>query len=193
MKTLHPTLLALQKDPAAAPIARASLADNGRLHLAQQFSGTWAGGYTRTANCGGFLLRARTVPSGTRVDVQNITDPTVASQWAAWTTLSSNNDNVFALGVFWTGTYVVVTYQDAASLDIVFRRSTDGVTWEAEATAYSLADGAYLSAASGGSAQSGLMVSYGAQLYWGAYDPAANTWAALDSAGLTMTSENVEG
>ena len=197
MKTIDATLSATQKNPNAPPIARASLADNGRLHLARQFTGTWGGGYTRTANCGSFFVRCRTVPIGTMVQYQKITDPTVESQWdaGAWLDLDSNNSGVHALAVFWIGSYVVAAYQDATSKDIVYRRSTDGVTWSSEAAAYTglAPHNAYLSGASGGSAQSGVMVSYNGQLYWGAYNPAADTWAALNSAGLTMTSATVEG
>ncbi len=135
-------------------------------------------------------MRARTVPVGAKVDVQKITDPTVESQWETWTTIDSNNAGTLSVSLFWTGAYVVLCYQDATSLNLVYRRSTDGVTWGAETTAYALTPHiAYFSGVSGGSAQSGLFVTYNYQLYWAAYNPGADTWTALGSAALTLTSE----
>lgn len=194
MKTINATLLTAQKNPNSQAIARASLADNGALHLADHFTSPWSGGLTHAVNCGTFITRIRSVPVGTKVQYQKITDPTVESQWETWTDLDTNNASLFSLGLFWTGTYVVACYQDATSLEVKWRRSTDAASWDAEQTAYSLTPYiAYFSGVSGGSAQSGLMLSYNTQLYWAAYNPATNTWTALNSAGLTMTSSVVEG
>jgi hypothetical protein len=196
MKTINSTLLAAQKQPAAArPIARASLADNGRLHPAIQFTDSYAGGYCRTANCGTFFVRVRTVPVGTKLQYQKITDPTVEAQWEAWSDLDTNLAGSLNFGLFWTGTYVVATYQDATDLRIKYRRTTDGTSWSVEADAYTgiSPNAARIFGADGGASQSGIFVSHGNQLYWGAYNPAADTWTALSSAGLSVLAGPTHG
>lgn len=200
MKTIAAALLAHQKSPNAHALARASLADNGALHLAQQFTDTWSGGYTRTANCtpavgASFFIRVRTVLVGAKLQYQKITDPTVESQWKTWADLDTNVANVLAFGLFWTGTYAVAVYQDASDLHLKYRRTTDGVTWSAEANAYTTVapNPARLWPADGGASHSGLFVSHGSQVYWGGYNPAADTWTALSSAGLSLTSSVAEG
>lgn len=194
MKTINATLTAAQKQTAAArALARVSLADNGRLHPVLQFSDAYAGGYTRTVNCGAFFVRLRSALA--KVQSQIITDPTVEAQWETWADLDTNLANIRAIGLFWTGAYAVACYQDATDLEIKYRRTSDGTTWSAEATAYTGISpfAARFWGADGGAGQSGIFVTYNNQLYWGAYDPGANTWAALSSAAVSMTSDTTHG
>ena len=90
--------------------------------------------------------------------------------------------------MFWTGAYCVVCWQDLASGDVKFKRSTDGSAWSATATAYATTGNTkVLSGCSGGSGGAAWRWRMPAKLYWGQYNPAANTWAAVSSAGAAIT------
>jgi hypothetical protein len=190
MKTIAANLTAAQRVPRGKGIANAVLADGPVLHATQVVATTPAGSNTMACNCGAFYVRIRMTASGLdKLDVQKITDPTVGSQWTTWTNLVANNvAHVRGIAIFWTGTYVVVCWQDLASGDVKYKRSTDGVTWSGTATAYAATGNTKaLSGCSASSTTSGIALTYASQLYWGQYNDAANTWTAVSSAGTTIT------
>ena len=194
MKTINATLLSSQKLPVGRGFATASLADNGRLHPTQVVSSSYSGGRVIGCECGTFYVRIRYVPSSNKLDYQKITDPTQASQWTTWTNLVASDVNgPLGIGIFWTGTYVVITYQLISTGDVKYRRATDGAAWSAAATARTpLAAGCNLAGISGTSPACGLMESYQAQIYWQSYNDSANTWGAAESAGATFTTTTPE-
>lgn len=189
MKSINATLLAAQKTGAGQAIARASLADNGKMHFAAGTSMPPGGDVCDAVNTGSEFIRIRYVAATAALHVQRITNPATAAQWTTWTNLDIAN--VYsAIAIFWTGTYAVIVWQNSATKVIHYKRSSDGgVTWSATATAYAaLATFCSMAGVSGGAARSGIMLTYSQQLYWGAYDPAADTWTAVNSAAITMTS-----
>ena len=193
MKTINPTLTAMQKQPNAQAIARASLADSGRLHPATVFTDATSGGLQRAANCGTFLVRIRTVSATGKLQYQKITDPTVESQWEAWTDLATGLSSALSAALFWTGTYAVAVWQESATGNVRYARTSDGASWSAAATAYAALGTTRLYPADGGSAQSGVFVFHTTQLYWGAYNPGADTWAALNSSATAAMTGAPEG
>ncbi|MEP7359781.1 MAG: hypothetical protein ABI847_21195, partial [Anaerolineales bacterium] len=169
----------------------AVLADGPLLHATAVAAATPSGANTMACNCGAFYVRIRMTASGLdKLDVQKISDPSASSQWTTWTNLvASNVAHARGIAIFWTGTYCVVCWQDLASGDVKFKRSTDGAAWSATATAYATTGNTkVLSGCSAGGSTSGLALAYASQVYWGQYNDAANTWAAVSSAGATLTS-----
>jgi len=187
-KSVPDTLLAAQKTGAGQALARATLADNGHLHLSAQHTPT-DGGHVCGVNTGSSIVRIRRAAS-LNVQYQIVTDPTAAAEWNTWTDITGATPAVPDKGtLFYTGTYLVAVWQDNTDADVKYSRSSDGgLTWSAPAVAYALAAAAFFGGVSGGATRSGLFLSYGGQLYWGAYDPAADTWTAVDSAALATTS-----
>lgn len=188
MKTIAAALLAAQAQPAGRPIARAALADNGRLHPAALFTHSYTGVGVRAVNCGAFFFRTRQTTGLNTLDTQKITDPTISGQWTAWTNLTGGVTQPGMAGAFWTGAYVVVVYQSNTDGQVYFRRSTDGQTFGAAAVAYADPAPSYpatLAGVSGGAAHSGVVLAYNGTIYFGPYDAAANTWGALEPTGLT--------
>jgi hypothetical protein len=189
MKTIPAALLAAQQVPEGRPIARASLRDNGRLHPRRLFTDAYTGGAVFGANCGGFFARLRYTASGLNtLERQVVADPAVEAEWESWAAFESNVAGVRGAAVFWTGTYVVALWQDATDRHLYYRRSTDGAAWSAKTAAYtSLAPhAASLWGVGGGAAQSGALLHFNGGLYWCAYNPAADSWAALESSGLSF-------
>ncbi|MCC6190787.1 MAG: hypothetical protein IT318_17315 [Anaerolineales bacterium] len=195
MKNIDATLLASQKIPAGRPIARASLADNGRLHPAAGLKpGVYTGGVTHACACGDFYLRLRWTGGGANtLDVQKITDPTVETQWETWTAgFASDVRDGYAVGVFWTGTYVVAVWQDASDNDTYYRRSADGSSWSSAAVAHNFIGPTYeatLGGVSGGLINSGIVLAYNNKLYWGHYSPAGDSWSTLEDAGISIDTD----
>ncbi|MCC7361229.1 MAG: hypothetical protein IT317_17215 [Anaerolineales bacterium] len=191
MKTLAAALAAAQRTGAGRPFARASLADNGRLHPALLFTHTYSGAGVRAVNCGSFFFRTRQTSGPNTVDIQKVTDPTVSSQWTTWTNLLAGGvPQAVMHAVLWTGTYVVLVYQSSADGKIYSRRSTDGVTFSAAAVSYADPAPAHLASlggVSGGASNSGLAVYYNGHIYFGAYNAAADTWSALEDTGLATS------
>jgi hypothetical protein len=188
MKTIHATLAAMQKAPSAAAIARASLADSGRLHPERLFSGAYTGGSTIGVSCGTFYVRFRYRAGGFNdLQVQKISDPSAESQWQAWSSFVSG---VLSgeTAVFWTGTYAVVVWQDSATAQLRYSRSADGVSWSSPAVAYTPGAVAAMAGVSGGSARSGIVLGYNGQVYWGAYNPDADAWSTASAAGISASS-----
>jgi len=195
MKSINATLTANQKLPNGRPFATASLADNNRLHPTATAAGTTAGDKTIGVECGSFYVRIRFKAGGANtLEVQKITDPTVASQWTTWSALVASN--VYAgntVGLFWTGTYAVVVWQDQPTGDIKYKRSSDGITWSATGQARAaLIAQANSAGVSGTSPNCGIMTAYSAQLYWQKYTDATDTWTAAESAGATFTTATPE-
>ncbi len=187
MKTLPAPLLAAQQVPSGRPIARAALADNGRLHPSLLFTDSYTGGAVFAARCDDFYLRLRYTASGLdTLERQRITDPTVEADWETWTGFETNLASARGAAVFWTGTYAVALWQDATDRHLYYRRSTDGITWSAAALAHNTIApyAASLGGVSGGAAQSGAVLHFNGGVYWCAYNPAADTWAAPESTGL---------
>jgi len=186
MKTISAALSTAQKTGAGAAIARASLADNNHLHLTQLLTPTDIG-HVAAVNTGTSIVRIARNNATSKIQYQVITDPAVLAQWNAWTDLASATMPDVG-DLFYTGTYLVAVWQDSGDLDLKYRRSADGgATWSAPAVAYALAVGATFCGVSGGAAHSGIMLHYSGQLYWGAYNPGADTWSAADSAAVTAT------
>jgi hypothetical protein len=186
MKTIDAALSAAQKTGAGAAIARAALADNNHLHLTTQLAPTDIG-HVAAVNTGTSIVRIVRNNSNAKIQRQIISDPTVLAQWNAWTDLASN-----ALAdkgaLFDTGGYLVAVWQDQLDADIKYARSADGgSTWSAPAVAYALTISAAFCGVSGGATHSGIFLGSVGQLYWGAYTPGTDTWAALDSAAITAT------
>ena len=192
MKTLAAALATAQRTGAGRPLARATLADNGRLHPETLFTHSYTGAGVRAVNCGSFFFRTRQTSGANTVDIQKITDPTVSGQWTTWTNLpASGVPQAVMHAVLWTGSYVVLVYQSSADGKVYFRRSTDGLTFSAAAVAYADPAPAYLASlggVSGGAAHSGVVLAYNGGVYFGAYDPAANTWSAFGSSAATGSS-----
>ena len=187
VKTINATLLANQKLPNGRGFALASLADNGRLHPTKTVSGVYTGGRVIGVECGSFYVRIR-FTSGA-LDYQKVVDPTVAAQWTNWTNLvAANVAGSLTIGIFWTGTYVVVVYQELSTGDLKFRRSADCAVWSAAATMRTpLVANCNLAGVSGASPQCGLMEAYQTQIYWQAYNDSTNTWSAAESAGAVFS------
>jgi len=189
MKTINASLLAAQQLPAGRPIARATLADNGRLHPSLLFTGSYTGGAVFAARCDDFYLRLRFTASGLdTLERQRITDPGVEAEWETWTAFETNIASARGAAVFWTGTYVVALWQDATDRHLYYRRSTDGVTWSSAALAHNTIApyAASLGGVSGGAAQSGAVLHYNGGVYWCAYNSATDAWAAPESSGLAL-------
>src|SRR3990170_4907687 len=85
MKTLNATLNAAQLSLAGRGIARASLADNGKLHLAEVYADAAAGGRTLTISCDTWYQRLRYQSSDTSIYRARVPNPTTESQWETWT------------------------------------------------------------------------------------------------------------
>jgi len=195
VKTINATLLASQKIPAGRGYALATLADNGRLHSTQTVTSTYAGGKIVCVACASFYVRIRykTAGSGT-LEYQKITDPTVSAQWTTWSALVATN--VFSgksMGLFWTGTYAVVVWQDTPTGDVKYKRSSDGAAWSATGVVTAaLVSEASAAGVSLASTTSGIMRGYAAQLYWCKYNDSTDTWTAAESAGATFTTSAPE-
>ncbi len=190
MKTIAAAVLAAQKTGAGRPVARAALADNGRLHPAALFTHSSTGVGVRGVNCGAFFVRTRQTSGANTLDTQKITDPTVSSQWTTWTNLASGVPLAVMHAIFWTGTYVVVVYQSNTDAKVYYRRSTDGLSFSAAAVAYADPAPSYtvsLGGVSGGAATGGVVLEYNGTVYFGAYNAAANTWGALEATGITTS------
>jgi len=187
LKTINATLTANQKLPYGFPIATATLADAGRLHLTRYFTHTKSGKFSAGVKAASSFNRVRAGSDG--VYVQRITDPTVSSQWTTWTLITSDAavSNV-APAIFYTGTYVVIVWQTNATSEILYKRSADdGVSYGATTnTGYGTPPAAELSGVSFDNVVSGMMLTYGSQLYWASYNGSTNVWSALASAGITM-------
>src|SRR5260221_8256673 len=184
MKTINATLLANQKVPNGRGYASATLADNGRLHPTSVVTDTYTGGKTIGVECGTWYTRIRYKAGGSgTLESQKITDPTVSAQWTTWTALVATN--VFSagsVGLFWTGAYAVVVWQDTPTGDIKYKRSSDGTAWSATAIARpALVSEAKSAGVSGTSPNCGIMTAYAAQLYWQKYTDATDIWTAAES------------
>lgn len=189
MKSIAAALTTAQRLADGKPSATAALADNAALHTVALSSAVPSGANTMAATCGAFYMRIRQTAGGSdKLDIQKITDPTVAAQWTTWTNLVPNNViNPRGIAIFWTGVWCVICWQDSGG-DIKFKRSGDGVSWSATAVAY-LNTGVtkILSGCSNGATGSGIALTYGSQLYWGQYNHTTDTWTAVSSAGLTIS------
>lgn len=192
MKTLDSNLLAAQKSANGRGIAQVGIYDNDRLQPSLFTTDTPSGNNTVgiiTSNANAIVRLRNTV--GNILDVQRITAPNTASQWSSWSNLVASNVYT-AIAIFNTGIggYLVAVWQDSSTKQIKYKRSSDeGQTWSATATAYAaLPTFCDMAGVSGGSSHSGIFLTYNSQLYWAAYTPGTDTWSAVNSAGITMTS-----
>jgi hypothetical protein len=190
VKTINATLLANQKLPNGRPYATAALADNNRLHPTATQADTYTGGKTIGVECGTFYVRIRYKGSGLNtLEYQRIGNPATGSQWTAWSALVASG--VFAagtVGLFWTGTYAVVVWQDQPTGDIKYKRSADGAAWSGAGVARAaLVSQANSAGVSGASPNCGIMTGYASQVYWSKYTDASDTWTAAESAGANFS------
>ena len=176
-RSINANLLAEQKKLAYTPSLSLSLSDNALPHPAVQDASLAGNSGNPTASCktSSAIVRAQIQPAA-GVYTQKITDPTVASQWeSGWTLVDAD---AYDPAIFWTGTYVVLVYQDAAN-NVKYRRSSDqGTTWGAATTiwtpAYSL-NGRQIGV-SGGATRSGLFYANGANICYRNYASATDAW-----------------
>jgi hypothetical protein len=189
MKTINATLLAAQKVPTGQAFATAALADNSRLHPVSVATAANSGGNVIGCWCGTFYMRLRIVASV--LTVQKITDPTIAAQWNTWVAFEPfEAGTTYGIAIFWTGTYVVICYEDyTATGDIKYRRSSDGVVFSAIAVARAgtPALAINISGISAPSPRCGLLLSYGQRAHFRRYDHTADTWSVEDDNGFNLT------
>lgn len=132
---------------------------------------------TASVFTGTAIVRAHRV-SGVGVSVQRITTPGTLAQWeAAWSVVDAAG-NYPAL--FYTGSKVVLVYQDNTTKAVKWRTSADdGVTWSAAGTIWTPAF--YLNGTqfgiSGGSTRSAFCYATGSALHFIPYVGASDTWA----------------
>ncbi|MGQ9501841.1 MAG: hypothetical protein ACUVSF_03775 [Anaerolineae bacterium] len=127
-RSIHTDLLNTQKKTAYIPSFQVTFQDNNLPHpsLVKTPLSNYSSNPTASVKTNTAIIRAHRV-AGIGLQVQRITDPTVTSQWENWTTLDANG-NYPAL--FYTGTRVVLVYQNISTSDIVFRYSdNDGQSW----------------------------------------------------------------
>jgi hypothetical protein len=135
-RTIHNDLLTEQKKLAYTPSLALTLRDNGLPHptLVTTPAASSVSGVTASTVAGTVIVRARRNSGG--IEIQRITDPTSASQWNSWTTLSSTTYRLYP-ALFYTGTYVVLVYQGQNPFpkNVYWRRSSDGgQSWSSEQT-----------------------------------------------------------
>ena len=195
MKSIAAALLTAQKTVGGTVIARASLADNGRPHFAELFTNaTTTNLATKAVNTGTEIVRVRVNISAMTAEYQRITDPTVEAQWTAWTAFGALS-NILNFALFNAGTHIVFVWQESGTSTLKRVRSADGgATWDASASAITgFSALAQLAGADGGATQSGIVVlgrhlatDPDRDLYWCAYNPATDAWAAISGAGLAL-------
>jgi len=131
---IHTDLLTTQKKTAYQPSIQITFADNNLPHpLIWDTSLTnYSANPTSSCRTTNYIIRAHRV-SGVGVQTQRISNPTQLSQWeATWTTVDSNG--IYPT-LFWTGSRVVLVYQDASTKAVKFRTSSDeGASWSAATT-----------------------------------------------------------
>jgi|GEM_PF-1082788 len=137
-RTIHADLLAEQKKLAYRPALSVVLGDNNLPHpsLIKTPLVNYSANPTASVNTGTAIIRAHRI-AGIGLQVQRITNPASTSQWESWTTLDANG-NYPAL--FYTGSRIVLVYQNTSTNDLAFRTSdNDGQTWNGPYTAWASA------------------------------------------------------
>ncbi len=148
MRTLSSTLIAAQKAAIADPIAQVIVDDR---HVGV-FRPRWAPFVTDTVADGfhavdytydGALVRARVDPASGNLYTQRITDPSLPSQWTAWTLLESGISTSCPIVLAADGnTIQALFYVAGNNRAIKVRESTDnGQSWSAASTVTTLASG----------------------------------------------------
>lgn len=182
-RTIHADLLTDQKKMAYKPSLQALFQDNNLVHpsevLAYPMTG-YSGLPTASVSCPDRIIRAHRVGGGSPgIEIQVITDPTVSSQWTTgWTNVAAGNLNYPAL--FWTGSHIVLFYQDASTKDLMYRRSNDGgSTWPGgyvdQSTTY-LLNNKHIGV-SAGATRSGVFTADGDTIYFWRYEDTGESWA----------------
>jgi len=179
-RSIHADLLTDQKKTAYKPSLQAIFQDNNLPHpdeqLAYPMTG-YSGTPTASVATPTEIVRAHRV-SGVGIQVQVITDPTVSSQWTTgWTTVAAGDLNYPAL--FWTGSHIVLFYQDTTTKDLMYRRSDDhGATWPGgtvSAATYFL-NNRHIGC-SAGATRSGVFTADGVAIRFWRYTQATEAWA----------------
>ncbi|MGC8880137.1 MAG: hypothetical protein ACP5R2_13020, partial [Anaerolineae bacterium] len=137
-RSIHADLLTEQKKLAYRPAFQITFTDNGLPHpsLVKTPLSNYSSNPTASVATSNAIIRAHRI-AGIGLQVQRITNPATTSQWETWTTLDANG-NYPAL--FWTGTRVVLVYQNTSTHDLLFRTSDDnGATWNGPYTAWAAA------------------------------------------------------
>ncbi len=137
-RTIHADLLAEQKKLSYRPAFQIAFSDNNLPHpsLIKTPLANYSANPSASVNTGTAIIRAHRV-AGVGLQVQRITNPATTAQWESWTTLDANG-NYPAL--FFTGSRVVLVYQNTSTYDIVYRYSdNDGQSWSGTSTLWAAA------------------------------------------------------
>ncbi len=203
MLTINATLAAAQTKLPQIPVVKATLEDTPVLRPQVLHSSIGNGTDFDGVLVSDAILQVRCqTPIAYYLQSQRITTPGTAGQWTTW----ANVDTAacIACTVFTTGTYAVVVYwvNAGATMDLKWRRSSDGgATWSAAQTllagvATATAVGMAIAGVSGGASSSGVFYYDVAHLkiVWRGYTPASDTWAAAASSSFTLgATENLLG
>ena len=131
-RSIHADLLTDQKKTAYKPSLQAIFQDNNLPHpdeqLAYPMTG-YSGTPTASVATPTEIVRAHRV-AGVGIQIQVITDPTVSSQWTTgWTTVAAGASLNYP-ALFYTGSHIVLFYQDTTTKNLMYRRSDDhGANW----------------------------------------------------------------
>ena len=189
-RSIHTDLLTTQKKMAYQPSIQITFADNNLPHPLLWDSSLTGYSSNPTASCRttNYIIRAHRT-AGVGIQIQRISDPTQLSQWkGTWTTVDSNG--VYP-ALFWTGSRVVLVYQDASSRAVKWMTSSDqGATWSAASTIWTPAF--FLNntnfGVSGGTDRSGFFYAETTNLHFCPYNHTSNTFPSDYSmaAGATV-------
>lgn len=133
-RTIHADLLATQKKTAYTPSIQITFTDNNLPHPTLWDNSLTGYSSNPTASCRttNYIIRAHRT-SGVGLQIQRISNPTQLSQWeGTWTTIDPTG---IYPALFWTGSRVVLVYQNSSTRAVMWRTSTDeGATWSAAST-----------------------------------------------------------
>lgn len=135
-RTIHADLLAEQKKVTYTPSLAMTIADNGLPHPVAHLSPTASGATQTTAAIVTDTAIIRIQRKNGKLQAQRITDPTSLSQWNSWTAIPNTTD-MFYPALFWTGSAVVLVYQNrstgADDKKVYWRTSATGSSWNTAA------------------------------------------------------------
>ncbi len=181
-RSIDADLLATQQKTAYLPSLQITFRDNNLPHpaLVKTPLNNFSGNPTASVCTATSIVRAHRV-AGVGLQIQTIYNPGVTSQWESWVTLDSNG-NYPAL--FFTGSRVVLVYQDTSTMAVVFRKSDDnGLSWSSPTTIWTPAY--YLNntqfGISGTATRSAIVYANGNTLYIRLYNQSSNTFSAEQS------------
>lgn len=187
-RTIHTDLLTEQKKLAYTPAFQITFADNNLPHpsLIKTPLANYSGNLTASVKTNASIIRAQRV-AGIGLRVQRITNPATTSQWESWTLLDANGHYP---ALFWTGSRVVLIYQDTTSMAVLFRTSdNDGQTWSSPTTIWT--PSYYLNGSQAGisapSTRAGFTYANGSNLCIRFYNQATNSFTTEYSTTIPGT------